>query len=475
MTERYASRRRFLGYMAAVGALSLLQACGSAVGSFAPGSASPAAPSASVAASPSAAASAVVDPLGVEAGELDVWFVQTGYGNGYLDRAVELYNESNKETGSFVKTPVQGGAADTALQPRFVAGNPPDLILASQLPLYSLAADGQLSDLADLMSAPAFGDATTTFSDSLLSQDLSTFGGRQLAITMVTGTQGIAYDAARFEREGWEFPATWDEMLALGEEIKAKGKGAPWTYQPGYLTGSVFVPLIYRHGGYQALLDIDNLKSNAWTSDAVVAAARDVSELQRRGFILEGTTGLNHTQAQTEWLQGKAALIPGGPWFAAEMKDLIPPGVEMDMAQVPAVAGGAGKPGAALVSHQYLWLIVPSAAKKPQAAKEFIRTLMSKDLARQFAEENKVPLPVKGSADGVELPRIATSALAQIEGASEQFHTDAFTWYGGLFTAILDNFDPLIRGDATPEQFAERMQAAADAIAADPDIPKFTR
>ena len=100
--------------------------------------------------------------------------------------------------------------------------------------------------------------------------------------------------------------------MSLCETIKTAGI-APWTYQgkyPSYMLFGCLYHMIFKKGGMQVLIDIDNLVDKAWYNDAVVSSVKEMYQLYENKYIMEGTEGLNHTESQAEWLKGKAALHP---------------------------------------------------------------------------------------------------------------------------------------------------------------------
>src|SRR5690606_15378409 len=124
-------------------------------------------------------------------------------------------------------------------QARFVDGNPPDVMNNSGAGAFNtttLVTEGQLTDLAPLMEAEAFGQPGVTFADSLDagSQGEGVYDGIQYVLNYVYNMNGIWYNAALFEEHGWEYPATWDDMFALCQTIQDTTDIAAWTYQGQY-------------------------------------------------------------------------------------------------------------------------------------------------------------------------------------------------------------------------------------------------
>lgn len=175
------------------------------------------------------------NPLGVDPeAPLDVVIFKGGYGDEYAINVNDniygaLYPDSEVTYAGTQRLMEQ-------YQARVVDGNPPDVMDNSGAGNFSnaqLYRDGQLADLADLMAAPAYGQEGVTFAESLVpgTQDDGQYDGNQYVLNYAMSMWGIWYDAAKFEEKGWEYPQTWDDMLALCEVIKEDGEMAPWTYQ----------------------------------------------------------------------------------------------------------------------------------------------------------------------------------------------------------------------------------------------------
>lgn len=118
------------------------------------------------------------------------------------------------------------GVADytTTLVARAEGGNPPDVAQVAQPGLMrTLAENGHLVALDGWMDtdqlAADFGDAWL---------EMTTADGATYGITWGAFTKSVVwYPAKAFEAAGYEVPTTWDDLIALSDEIKATGD-APW-------------------------------------------------------------------------------------------------------------------------------------------------------------------------------------------------------------------------------------------------------
>ncbi|HEY8448083.1 MAG TPA: N-acetylglucosamine/diacetylchitobiose ABC transporter substrate-binding protein [Thermomicrobiales bacterium] len=419
------------------------------------------------------------NPLGVDpAAPLEVVIFKGGFGDDYAINVNGIYNELYPDAQiNYTGTQRLG----PQYQPRFVSGNPPDVMDnsgAENLDEAALVAEGQLADLADLMAAPAFDTEGATFADTLVpgSQETGVYEGQQLALRYALTVYGVWYDQNLFAEHGWTYPKTWDEMLALCEEIKAAGI-APWTYQgqyPQYMR-LLFDQMLAKHAGMEALIKIDNLEPDAWKQEAVADVLNAFKQLADGGYILEGTEALSHTESQAEWLQHRAAFIPCGTWLENEMKDLIPEGFQMVVAPSPSLSGDV-LPFEAVSAWAGENFIVPAQGKNVQGGKEWLRILFSKQGARFFSENTKALTVVQGAADDLDLGPAFASAQQTLAAAGENTIQARYdSWYKALGDEAKNQMGELLNGRASVEDVMNAIQEAADAVKNDPAIKKYQR
>jgi len=140
-----------------------------------------------------------------------------------LDNFKEVVYPFTEETGIGMAFE---GTRDLAavLTTRTEAGNPPDLaILPNPGQLVELAAAGHLVDLS------TFVDMEEMQSDyAQVWLDLASYDGTFYGIFYKAADKSLVwYNPAAFDAAGYEVPATWDELIALSDQIVADG-GVPW-------------------------------------------------------------------------------------------------------------------------------------------------------------------------------------------------------------------------------------------------------
>ncbi|WP_035696949.1 N-acetylglucosamine/diacetylchitobiose ABC transporter substrate-binding protein, partial [Glycomyces tenuis] len=428
------------------------------------------------------ATGAVTDenPLGVpDDTGLEVVMFNGGYGQAYTEHAAELYEE--RHPGAEVDHQGVQRVGET-LQPRFVAGEPPDVVDntgAGRLDLAQLAASGQLHDLAELLDAPSLDDPAVPVRDTLMPGVVAdgTLDGAVRFLNYSSVLWGVWYSTSLFEAHGWAYPETWDDMLALCEEIGQAGI-APWTWQgkfPEYMVDPL-QSLAAKTGGIELVENIDNLEADAWRQDGMLAAADAIHRLVTGGHIMAGSEALSHTEAQNAWSNGEAAFIPCGSWLEGEQQEVTPEGFDMVMAPVPDLTAADAMPFGALQGSSSESFLVPAQAANPRGGLDYLRCLFSLDVARGFTETAKALPVVRGATDGVEMSTGLASVAAAVEAAGEHvFGYKYRLWYAPLAKAVDDATGELLTGRLDPEAWADRIQTAADDVAADDSITKHRR
>ena len=477
------SRRNFLRTTALVGGAAALAACQPAATAV-PTAVAPVATTAPTAAAalnlPFKVAPEAVNPLGMGTANVEGVFFAGGYGDDYIKYAASL--EQKLHPGVTVQ--VQSIQKITEqLQPRFVAGNPPDVIDnsgANMIPMADLVRDGQVMDVTELLNAAALDTPGKALKDTLFpgSQDNTIFDGKPYGMNISYTISGLWYSKPGFEKAGYTYPKTWADMLTLCEQIKKDGKAAPWTYQgkyPYYIWGIVTNMLIYYAGGTDVLMKLDNLEPNAWSDPAVSRAINDLYALYDKGYIMKGTSGLTHTESQTEWLKGNAVFIPCGNWLENEMKTVTPPDFDMIVQNVPGYADGKGVQNAVNANGGETY-IVPSKAKNVKGGLEYLRCILSKDSAKYFAENVRAVMPVMGGTEGATLSNAVKSAVALADNAKGvTVLWNLPNWYSSVQKELETHTGELLTGTIKPADFITAMQKASDTVAQDPDVMKFKR
>jgi len=158
------------------------------------------------------------DGDGEEIGSVSVMGV---WGEGELEAFQEVAAGWEEESGGTMEFE---GTRDLSaiLRARVSGGNPPDLaILPNPALLQDFASSGDLMPIDDVVDLE--GSYAQTWID-LGSADGALYGMFIKASTKST----VWYDPTEFEAAGYEVPETWDELMALSDQMLDDGL-APWS------------------------------------------------------------------------------------------------------------------------------------------------------------------------------------------------------------------------------------------------------
>lgn len=415
------------------------------------------------------------NPFGMdEKAAVDVVIFKGGFSDQYAIDAGAAYNKAwGGQTAKVTSTT----KINTELQPRFVGGNPPDVIDnsgADHIPFAGVQA--QVEALDDILEAPAVGFDGKKVKDTLIAgaTEPGTYDGKLLELNYFYTVFGLWYGAKVFKDNGWEPPKSWDDVMALGD--KAKGKGLSLFVFGGQNAGDYYhelaLSMAARMGGVDVVKKLDNLDPAGYAQPAVKSALEAIEAAVKAGYFLPGGSGLIHTQAQTQFVQGKALLYPSGSWLENEMKDISPADFAMTCLQAPALKGdvklqkgfhgAAGEP-----------FIVPK-GKNPAGGKEYLRQLLGKEAASNTAKLVKSATIVKGTvpADGFGSTALASATKIQTDGEKE-----VFTWrYSAVYAMskeLKTTWSTFLSGGTTAADLAKKLQSMSDKVRDDPSVKKF--
>lgn len=411
---------------------------------------------------------------------LEVFTFAGGYGSEYPQKFIEIYNKTLPDSKVKVSS-IQEIA--TQLQPRFVGGNPPDVVNnagGKALDVPTLLSGQQLNSLQELLDAPSIDDPKKKISETLTDGvvDAGSFDGNFIVLNYVNTVSGLWYDKALFAKNSWTLPRTWDEFIALGEKMRAQDI-ALFTYggtnAVSYVRNLV-TALAVKQGGLEVIKNIDNLQKDAWRNENIRGAFGALAELQAKGLILQGSEGLQATEAQTAFVRGEAGFYSCGSWLENEMSTMTPAGFEMTIAPVPLLNDKAALDFSAIEVAPGEPYVIPAKARNVAGGLEYLRSMLSKEGAKNFSSLTNSPTVVQGALEGIKLSPALTSVDAAIAAASETNLRSYFNgWYPTITKVYFQYLGDLLAGRATVEDVIGAVQKEADRVAADASVKKYSR
>ena len=236
----------------------------------------------------------------------------------------------------------------------------------------------------------------------------------------------IWYSAALFEQNGWTVPKTYDEMLALGKEAKGKGNICWLGQGGGHLLPDDGHRLRDQRGRRRGPAGAGESQAGLLVAPSVQDVFNGLKKIIDAGYMKPGGSGTVFTAAQAQWSDAEDFILyPSGGWIENEMKDQTKSGFKMTGAPEPTVSSNSKLPWEALHSTAGEGYIVPSQGKNVAGGKEFLRAMLSKDAAVNFAKTKLSSTIVKGTvpADG-----FGSTALQSQIKMLEAAGSNIFSW-----------------------------------------------
>ncbi|MCM3634296.1 carbohydrate ABC transporter substrate-binding protein [Paenibacillus camelliae] len=414
--------------------------------------------------------------------QLNIAVFQGGYGPEYWKEIIEKFEAAYP--GVQVNLTISPRIGDV-IRSQIVAGNPPDFLAITDTDqsgiMTSLVKERGLMDITDVFEEKAL-DKDQQLKDMILpgileSTRFSPYEDDRIYMAPFNaGPMGLIYNKNLFEEKGWKLPVTWDEFFALDEELKKKEnfvidehgnkvKRALFTYQgiyPEYLEEIVY-PAIANAAGIAQLKRMFSYEPGSFSTEPVEKVLDTIARLGTEGYLLEGTVGLNHTQAQTDMMLGKALFIVNGSWMENEMKDSPrEEGFQFGMIPVPVFKQGDER----FILSSYEQFSIPLKAKNPELAKEFLKFLYTDESVILFAEKSNGLLALKGAQ---ELARnYLTPGVYEMFSAYEGATAIMQEWRvvpkhakDDIRVPLFKNaITPVMTGAMTTEEWMEQVEAA---------------
>jgi len=405
---------------------------------------------------------------------LEVWAFEGGYGVEWLHETAQQFEALYPDVDVQVVTDPR---IWEKVAPRFVAGDPPDVVAPGwKFDHWGAILEGQIMPLTAELEGASFDGQVPwieTFEPGTFAA--ATYNGEIWYIPLFPIRYGWWYNETVWQQHRWEPPETWDEAYDLFEKMKNVGV-APIANQgiyPDYLAYFYVPEFVARIAGPQKYEACVNLEPNSWTDPDVVAAFDFLNSLISN-YFQEGHIGMTHLQAQAEVMVGRAGMVGCGSWFPKEMEQVWPEGHEVRAAPLPPFEGVPYPQKVYVSDHDSaLLFVVPSAAQHKELAVEFLKLLTSEQISKYTVQVTGSPTTYKDSAQWVPDDKFGRAVKSCWEYYEAAAYTIAYRetiemWYPKLHATLRDWLGKMQAGQATPEEVAAAVQRTADALREDP-------
>ncbi|MDH0867303.1 maltose/maltodextrin ABC transporter substrate-binding protein MalE [Mitsuaria sp. GD03876] len=206
------------------------------------------------------------------------------------------------------------------------------------------------------------------------------YQGRYWGYPIAIETTGLIYNKALVARP----PATWDEVIALDQQLRPRGKHAIlWDYNKSFFTWPMFAGAGGVIFGRDAQGDFDARQVNV-NNEGALAAGRMLARLIQDGAMPRGA---RYSEMESSFARGEVAMMISGPWAWDNARKA---GIDIGVAPIPAVV--PGKPSKPFVG--VLGCMISAPSKHKDLAREFIeRHLMRPESLKVLDADVPIGVP----------------------------------------------------------------------------------
>lgn len=334
------------------------------------------------------------------------------------------------------------------LQPALDAGTAIDMF-DEDIDRVNVTWGGYLMDLEELAKA---SDYEATANAGLMAACREVGGGTLKSIPYQPNVFAFFYNTEIFAAAGVEkVPATWDELLAACEKIKAAGY-TPITCDDAYIT-CMFGYHMSRLVGEPKTEEI--VKGGLWDDPAVLKTAQAYEELASKGYFSATVEGNVWPAGQNQELAlGTAAMYLNGSWLPNEVKDIAE--FEWGCFSYPAVDGGVDGVEASNYGAQVL--AINKNSQNADAAFQLIQYITQGEFDQKLSE---LSIGIPADSRNTEWPELLKNVKPVMESLTVRYPWAAGAEANADMTPIIkENFLKLCGGSITSQQFVDNLAAA---------------
>ncbi|MCC9306027.1 ABC transporter substrate-binding protein [Kitasatospora sp. RB6PN24] len=356
--------------------------------------------------------------------------------------------------GTGIKVNVNWVGRDIAkkIGPAIAANQAPDLWDESDDNVYGATASaGQALDLSPVLEMQVPGENVPVSQVipakyfDMEPKDPS--GGTHYVIPYEVATNAMFYNAAdpAITAAMPTPPTDWAGLLKVCDALKAAGKACVASEGEDPWSNELFFDYLLNGAGVNVAQLAADKSGAAWDNPAVLAAAKQVDQLVKGGYLIPGYDATKYPAQETNWASGKAAFYMDGNYVTSEVAKEVPSSWKMSSLLPPT----AKVPDATLFG-----FAIPKRAKHIDAAEQFIAYFMQK----------KEMIGISTTALNI-TPRADIPAPAELAGAQQALNSptvrQTFDGAAGSWRPkVLDqNYLDFWHGKTTPEQFVAKCKA----------------
>lgn len=221
------------------------------------------------------------------------------------------FNESNDHIYLNFTSP---NDAVTIMKTRFVREDYPDVVAIGGDASYADFVDSNI--LADVSGYPGMEKVLPAYQEIMKSVTYVPMDGIY-GVPYIANAAGMLYNKDMFAEKGWELPETWDEFIALCDEIKAEGEVLPLYL--GFLdTWTILSPW---NSMLVELVPSDHIRKVNAGEAKFADYYREPAEklLKLLDYAEDGPMAYSYEDACTAFARGQSAMFPCGSFAVPQI------------------------------------------------------------------------------------------------------------------------------------------------------------
>ncbi len=349
---------------------------------------------------------------------ITIGFAEAGYGRKWLEDAIEDFQDIHPD----VRFELEGDPLITHnIQNRLETNTEVrDIFFGLRFETHKWAAMGWLEQLDDLYETEIENGVTVSerLEDYMVGYGkyVTREGEHQYLLPWNSGASGIFYNAKMFREKGWEVPETYDELVALCDEIVADevnddanlnndispfSWGGTITSYWDFLVQTWWIQLIGTDA-YREFMKFESPEVYNPTSPTM-AALLEATEAFENLIVKKPQNSVpacaskDHISMQMDFINGRSAMVVCGAWLENEMRANIPEDFEMKLMPTPYLENARKDNNGEYIPVNYTvagdYAIIPKAAKNKALAKEFLVFMLREEQLQKYLLTTGSPRP----------------------------------------------------------------------------------
>lgn len=404
---------------------------------------------------------------------LNIVCINAGYDRVWIDKIAEQFTANHPEITVNIRA--DRNSESIIQQNLSKKKNTDDLYISVGAVWKSYAAQGYFADLSDLIEEEVDGvkvkdKIANEYAESIY-YTRSNGEVKCYRLPFTSGIGGIFYNKKMFEENGWTIPTTFDELVALCDQINAAKIAVagtddvavkPFTYagtDSDYFDYTVFDwwSQIVGKDAIKEFLKYESVNNFDVSKNSTYAALKTATEKWYQLFHADSTYYVpnNNTttaeNAQKQFINGYAAMMFNGDWLYNESLNYTDSGTfqnfELGLMKTPVInEANENYVNTSYVIGEDQYIAIPASSKKKDLAKSFIKAIISDAGCETFIKEAHGFLAYKADCSKMNIENAYMQDVLKLRNQ----YTDKFTNFSSNRKYLCNYLDIWCSSDCRP-------------------------